>query len=373
MNSHRRFARSRGFTLIELLVVIAIIAVLIALLLPAVQAAREAARRIQCTNNLKQLGLAMHNYISTNNVFPPGGFPARASNATTLSNGDFSLHTRMLNYLEQQPLFNATNFSLCVKNDVSPFTGPWSNSTCSATRINGFLCPSSVAPSWNLQMPGVPFTAQAPGNSYFGSVGSSLEFSSVQTVGPPNGVFSYAGISGGNLPLSSVTDGTSNTVAFGEWKIGDGNSAQLTVASDVSYTGAYPAGITRNTVSMALNASTLAAFNTWLTLCSKDLPGTATDTNSSTVGENWAFAIFGNTMGNLLVPPNSQYPNCSVAASGGALQNPGMFRLSSFHPGGANVTMCDGSVKFLKDSTNIQIVWALGSYGQGEVVSSDSY
>src|SRR5262245_40294229 len=104
-------SRRLGFTLIELLVVIAIIAVLIALLLPAVQAAREAARRAQCVNNMKQIGLALHNYHSTNDCFPPGGLPTIVPGTLAISaNSSFSALARLLNSVEQAPLYNAANF-----------------------------------------------------------------------------------------------------------------------------------------------------------------------------------------------------------------------------------------------------------------------
>src|SRR5262245_36467060 len=119
----------RAFTLIELLVVIAIIAVLIALLLPAVQAAREAARRAQCVNNLKQLGLALHNYQSVNDCFPPGGLDARTGVGT--SNQNFAAHVRLLGGLEGQTLYNAANFSVGVINDTY---GEFANSTMSSAR-----------------------------------------------------------------------------------------------------------------------------------------------------------------------------------------------------------------------------------------------
>src|SRR5258707_757875 len=133
VRSDRR-ARSGAFTLIELLVVIAIIAVLIALLLPAVQAAREAARRAQCVNNLKQLGIAMHNYHSSVNSLPWGDGPWWI---------EWSAHTLLLPYMEQAPIYNAINFS-----DTQPFgqtpmpvNNP-ANSTATYTVISGFNCPS---------------------------------------------------------------------------------------------------------------------------------------------------------------------------------------------------------------------------------------
>src|SRR5262245_11376097 len=123
----------RAFTLIELLVVIAIIAVLIALLLPAVQAAREAARRLSCVNNLKQIGLGLHNYASATNCFPPGGSLVwSAQTSQYISNGSFSAHGRVLPFMEQQPMGNAINFSVAVFNAVE---GTAANSTVGLCRL----------------------------------------------------------------------------------------------------------------------------------------------------------------------------------------------------------------------------------------------
>ena len=249
--------RRRGFTLIELLVVIAIIAVLIALLLPAVQAAREAARRIQCTNNLKQIGLGLHNYHQTNDCFPPGSLALFLNGdpdfgRTFYNNRAPSAHARLLPYIEQQPLYNALNWSLPVINDnTAPGTGygPYANSTVSISRINAFLCPSDTPPNWNMNSASAPLpNYRAPGNSYFASVGSSLEFTSRQTSGPPNGPFSYIGEIGRTVGIRSVTDGTSNTIGFGEWRIGDGNSASSpSIPKDVVFIGTLPAGTAATT------------------------------------------------------------------------------------------------------------------------------
>src|SRR4051794_17203096 len=179
----------KGFTLIELLVVIAIIAVLIALLLPAVQAAREAARRAQCVNNLKQIGLGLHNYHSSNDCFPPGSLP-RFVGTTENSNWDFSAHTRLLHGLEQQALYNAANFSHAVFNDTP---GIIANLTIITTRLNVFLCPSCPAIGWTMSGVATLPSTVAPGNNYFASTGSGLEYQAKFTGGPPNGVFQYGG------------------------------------------------------------------------------------------------------------------------------------------------------------------------------------
>jgi prepilin-type N-terminal cleavage/methylation domain-containing protein/prepilin-type processing-associated H-X9-DG protein len=377
----------RGFTLIELLVVIAIIAVLIALLLPAVQAAREAARRVQCVNNLKQIGLALHNYISTNDTLPPGALPAWvAENLVYINNGDFSQHVRMLPYMEQQNLYNSANFNFAAFNST---VGDLTNHTVYAVRVLGFLCPSSIAPSWNIEGTGAQIeNVVAAGNNYFGSFGSSLEFDVSFTNGPPNGLFAYQGttnlgaadgLSTTNVPssasarpptLAAITDGTSNTVAFGEWKTGTGNLSAVTIPQDVIFVGQYPPGISRNTPLMQMPAGG-PAVQQWLPLCGA-AAATARQGKTPTLGEEYISALVGYTLGNLVVPPNPPYPNCNINPNG-TLANPGVYGLSSYHPGGANVLLADGSVRFLKNSISYQPLWSLGSRAGGEVISSDSY
>ncbi len=368
---------SSGFTLIELLVVIAIIAVLIALLLPAVQAAREAARRVSCVNNLKQIGLALHNYHQINDVYPPGGFPAYTPTANTGNNACPSAHARLLPFLEQQPLYDALNWSLTVINDPAPGNGygPFANSTVTITRLSEFICPSDTPPNWNLTSASQPLpNYRAPGNSYFASVGSSLEFASRQTSGPPNGPFSYIGEIGRQVGIRDVRDGTSNTIGFGEWRIGDGNSNLISIPSDVVFVGTLPNGTARNNGTLSMpNPILVANFPAWVQQCSAALATDRTG-HTSALGEAWIFDITGVTFGNLLLPPNPKNPNCdSSTVANNTLQNPGVFGLASYHGGGANVVLLDGSVRFLKDSTSQQTLWALGSIAQGEVISSDSY
>src|SRR5271157_60429 len=175
----------RGFTLIELLVVIAIIAVLIALLLPAVQSAREAARRIQCTNNIKQIGLAMHNYHTANNTFPPGV----AASFNTLNPGciawsGWSAQSMMLNYMEQSPIYNACNFM------IDPFStslSPLVNGTAVYTKIAAFLCPSDGNAGMAAGNPALTQANQADTtliNSYYASVGTTTYVDNLVNNGP---------------------------------------------------------------------------------------------------------------------------------------------------------------------------------------------
>jgi prepilin-type N-terminal cleavage/methylation domain-containing protein/prepilin-type processing-associated H-X9-DG protein len=370
-DSRRGRAHPPGFTLIELLVVIAIIAVLIALLLPAVQAAREAARRAHCVNNLKQIGIAMHNYHQTNDCYPANGFPIRNSSGALVNNQYLSQHAWMLLYLEQAPLYNAANWSIACYNDP---VGSFMNSTLTTTRLSAFLCPSSPVPVWTYSDNFL--TAVSPGNNYFASVGSSLA-NGAQQAGPPNGPFWFNGAA---LGVRDIPDGTSNTIAFGEWRTGSGSLSIISIPQDVIFVGVL-FGTGANSPDMVMpGGNTNNQFINWANNTCAPNVANAADRGAQTVhlGESWALAQTIFSTGNFVLPPNPKIPNCAggtnvATANNGGAPGPGIYGSSSYHPGGVNVLFCDGSVKFLKDSIGIPTIWALGSRAYGEVVSADSY
>jgi prepilin-type N-terminal cleavage/methylation domain-containing protein/prepilin-type processing-associated H-X9-DG protein len=365
----------RGFTLIELLVVIAIIGVLIALLLPAVQAAREAARRSQCTNNLKQLGLALHNYETATGSFPLGGND-NAGGPTTNDDrfwGAWSAQTLLLPYLEQSPIYSALNFNYLGRSDGP---GENSNATGVMARLNVFLCPSSTPPSqtW-LAVNNIakPFA----GNNYFASSGSSIMWLGNQNNGTPNGIFAVGGPA---RAIRDIRDGTSNTVAFGEMRVGDFND-NLNSIQDIVGNNAFatfPGAGDRNMVSPNSNMPAgapylLTALNACAASWQSKTGGYGTNGQRSWNGRMWHVGNYGHALGNLLVPPNSNFPYCQFWDTNGDFDSAGIVGLTSYHSGGANVAMADGSVKFLKSSTAYTVLWALGSRDQGETLSSDSY
>ena len=355
--------RSRGFTLIELLVVIAIIAVLIALLLPAVQAAREAARRSQCVNNLKQMGLAMHNYHSTHGAFPIGaGWPTAKGSTARSGWGAWSAHSMMLPYLEQNAIYNAINFS--TPNLSNTNEGQEDNTSAVTVVINAFLCPSSSTyPGGNNF-----FGKQSPGLNYFASLGSCMNQYAGNGAAAPNGVFQNGGSA---IAERDVRDGTSNTIAMAEWRMGDNDNAKLSVPQDIVENNSWPTGVAdQNSTNLKMPQGG-GGLNAWLTTCA----GLArTGPHRSFVGQFWCQALIGRSLGNTLVAPNSNFPNCANFLYGGDTDGAyGNFGMSSYHPGGANALFADGSVRFLKATTNQIVIWGLGSRDQQEVISADAF
>jgi prepilin-type processing-associated H-X9-DG protein len=177
---------------------------------------------------------------------------------------------------------------------------------------------------------------------------------------------------GASIGIRDVLDGTTNTIAFGEWRIGDGNPSIISVPSDIISIGVLPTGVTRNTPQMELPAMGQAVFQKWTQQCAAALL-TARNSHTSNLGEEWAFGQNAQTFGDCLLAPNPKIPNCIAVATTGGANQPGMLTFSSYHPGGANALMTDGSVRFLKDSTSLVTIWALGSRAQGEVISADAF
>ena len=368
----------KGFTLIELLVVIAIIAVLIALLLPAVQAAREAARRSQCVNNLKQLGLAMHNYHSSIGQFPPGGCVTVCGNNLW---GTWSAQAMMLPYMEQTAVYNAINFACEISNNGD---GASMNATAVATKINTFLCPSSSdtpatgqSQQWNVPNPMNGRGWYYTGNNYWLSTGASVMWRSDSNASSqPNGLF---GVGGSGFGLRDITDGSSNTIAAGEMRTGDYDDSKNSIQDIVGIATFSDWGATsRDLIAPTGNLPGGGAFlQKALNDCSQAYAAKSgnfgTNGQRSWNGRSWAVGLYGYSLGNVVVPPNSNYPYCEFWTDNLDWDAGGISGATSFHPGGGNSLFADGSVKFIKSTTAYATYWALGSRSQGEVVSADSY
>jgi prepilin-type N-terminal cleavage/methylation domain-containing protein/prepilin-type processing-associated H-X9-DG protein len=321
--------RRPGFTLIELLVVIAIIAVLIALLLPAVQAARAAARRTQCVNNLKQIGLAMQNHHDVQGTFPWGGKNSPAQTWAFL----------ILPYMEQVSMYNALN----LKNPSTDFT----NSTVVQSKISVFNCPADplAGATWISQKP-TTIPNRSKGNYMVNWGNSDYEQSMAITDSfAPASLGAFASVASIRGPFR-VNNTTTAITPFSIADIGDGTSNTM-LASEIKI---------------------VADFNG----------------KSDSRGDIWSVTKCG-YMFTAATTPNSLIPDQLDGTSGCPypLSSPPCFAASgaqrefnaarSYHSGGVDVSFCDGSVKFIKDTINLATWRALSTKDGGEIVSADAY
>ena len=391
----------RGFTLIELLVVIAIIAILIALLLPAIQSAREAARRAQCTNNLKQLGLAAQNYLSAQQTFPPlvqngsfnvwgntyGGTPGLYYDPWPL---DWT--ASLLGQLDQIPLFNQLNFYVS-SGWLGPTSVGWDpqNTTVLATQIGVLLCPSEDKK---------PTIGPGTRKNYVANFGGPANFMAWSGVLVPlknNPPMDYAGVywnsnSGATFGMEGITDGSSNTALFSETLLGSGPVSPIAYSATTRH-GTYEWLVPLNNIPDQGPQGGFSAVQ-FFQAC-RSLPGftLSVGTLPPANGNIWLAGNPGSSLCwdayNHFMTPNGT--NCAAlndpnvnpggGTGGGNLgtTNGGWGTYmdaippSSNHPGGVNICFADGSVRFIRDQVSYQTWWSLGTRNGAEALSSDSY
>jgi prepilin-type N-terminal cleavage/methylation domain-containing protein/prepilin-type processing-associated H-X9-DG protein len=353
-------SRTPGFTLIELLVVIAIIAVLIALLLPAVQQAREAARRVQCKNHLKQLGLALHNYESTFKVFPMTNAQSYLPNVQ-----GFSPHARLLPYFDQANLQNMLDFS------QPAFTGSYSNlvpnplfRTAFATSLVMLLCPSDPAPA---QTPG-PGGATYAGNNYMVSFGSGADVN-YDLRWKTDGII----YENSNVRFADLVDGASNTVFMSESVRSVGPDITLPAGTSPPFpyqmTANGSAGINsalQTTQGMRVSGGPWPTgpggmnFNPNLATVMLTVTGWRGSGSAGLYGRgvSWAGAAALCTLTNGYTTPNHRIPDVVTHFTG-------FFGSRSYHTGGANLLMGDGTVQFLSNSIDVKTYRNLHSIVDG--------
>ncbi|WP_145347739.1 DUF1559 domain-containing protein [Rosistilla ulvae] len=309
--------RSQGLTLVELLVVIAIIGILVGLLLPAVQAAREAARRMQCSNNLKQIGLAMHNYHDTHLRFPPGSIGTAFTSSSTDLDNKFGPLVHILPYIEQGPLYDQVDFNVS-------FCAPV-NHKIAATRIDAYLCPSYAGEESGKDQ----FYQYGGSNPSFDAVISNYlavggyhptghqNFKSTTTLGDSSryGMF----FANSKTRMADVIDGTSNTMMYAEFR--------PTIMKDIGW-------------------STWKVNSRW----SPWVGGIYLEGSGSTRGTRYG-------------------PNQLTPYTGNQANDWTLLPFSSQHPGGVQIVMADGSVRFAAETVDILTWRAISTKGGNETVA----
>lgn len=335
----RSSSRRMAFTLIELLVVIAIIAILIALLLPAVQQAREAARRTQCKNNLKQIGLALHNYESTFSTFPMGDC------TVNYGPGDVpqaSVHAYILPYLEGSNNYSTFNFNFQVNGNAA-------NTQARIQFVSSYHCPSD--PGANRYL--VANVIDAASSNYMQCLGSHSDHAGYVVSGVTTPRTSLHGMFSRNsrTRFSDITDGTSNTAMFGEIKKGPNNTSSFLVVA---------AGDPKDFL-VATNGT-----GPW-TGADQLAPPAACENRATNA---WAYrglqyyrGLLVATYYNHTQPPNAKRRDCVTSALW-----QGHMAARSYHVGGAQITLADGSVRFASENVDTGVWKAVGSMGNGEVV-----
>jgi prepilin-type N-terminal cleavage/methylation domain-containing protein/prepilin-type processing-associated H-X9-DG protein len=343
-----RSARHRGFTLIELLVVIAILAVLIALILPAVQAAREAARRIQCTNNLKQLGLALHHYETAASALPMTMSLLGTGNTVYYDTG-WSAQARLLPYLEGSPLYNAANIIVFKEDPI--------NATVISMTVNSFICPSEVRPQVSTHDYGLSGVINYGmcGGDWFVWGGFNGPFNR-QAFGPNR-----------SLRLASITDGLSQTLLAAEVKA-------YQTSSNCRFTTLPSVNNPNNIPSPYANPFQVAPEYD---------NGLCVTENQYEFHTEWSDGHVHAGGFTTAWPPNkaiigqSFYPGMDLDLNGKNEENGGptfsAINARSYHPGGVNTLLGDGSVRFVKNTIDGMVWRSLGTVTGGEVVSGASY